>query len=436
MIDAAGRAESARGLEADAVAAAAETFGEIRRLGAQAGLTFADSSPAEVAAVIVQGRADLNAHKDVLEEHRDAASAAGDAEGKLATWERNVGETKERAEATQLELTGIQEELQALSETPTDTTSIDAECKRLSTALEHLERRDELQVALETANEAVSDADLVVKKTMAGYLRSEAPRMAAQLEDGEPCVVCGATEHPRPAKMAGDGPVVSSTHVENAQEELRKAQAEQNRLVSDLGDVKVQLGPDAEGTAVEISSRFVDAQERLADLEAALEKQVQLTELRDGIANRLEALELDAARLSGEEGGLRQNLQEAAERLEQASAAAAGLDAAALAEREVAIADLERLRGSHQKQVEEESAAIVSREQADEVLAATIAETDFGTVEEAQDAHLGSEEEQKAFDEQQALRTSMDEAAGASERSPGGGHSRLPARSRGTVRVG
>ena len=82
------------------------------------------------------------------------------------------------------------------SETPTDTTLIDAECKRLSTALEHLERRDELQVALETANEAVSDADLVVKKTMAGYLRSEAPRMAAQLEDGEPCVVCGATEHP------------------------------------------------------------------------------------------------------------------------------------------------------------------------------------------------------------------------------------------------
>ena len=413
VIDAAARAESARGLEADAVAAAAETFGEIRKLGAQADLTFADSSPAEVAAVIVQGRADLNAHKDVLEEHRDAASAAGDAEGKLATWERNVGETKERAEATQLELTGIQEELQALSETPTDTTLIDAECKRLSTALEHLERRDDLQVALETANEAVSDADLVVKKTMAGYLRSEAPRMAAQLEDGEPCVVCGATEHPRPAKMAGDGPVVSSTDVENAQEELRKAQAEQNRLVSDLGDVKVQLGPDAEGTAVEISSRFVDAQERLADLEAALEKQVQLTELRDGVANRLEALELDAARLSGEEGGLRQNLQEAAERLKQARAAAAGLDAAALAEREVAIADLERLRGSHQKQVEEESAAIVSREQADEVLAATIAETDFGTVEEAQDAHLGSEEEQKAFDEQQALRTSMDEAAGA-----------------------
>ena len=63
--------------------------------------------------------------------------------------------------------------------------------------------------------------------------------------------------------------------------------------------------------------------------------------------------------------------------------------------------------------MEEESAAIVSREQADEVLAATIAETDFGTVEEAQDAHLGSEEEQNAFDEQQALRTSMDEAAGA-----------------------
>ena len=254
MIDAAARAESARGIEAGAVAAAAETFGEIRKLGAQAGLTFADSSPAEVAAVIVQGRADLNSHKDVLEEHRDAASAAGDAEGKLATWERNVGEIKERAEATQLELTGIEEERRALSETPTDTTLVEAECKRLSTVLEHLERRDDLQVALETANEAVSDADLVVKKTMAGYLRSEAPRMAAQLEDGEPCVVCGATEHPRPAKMAGDGSVVSSTDVENAQEELRKAQAEQNRLVSDLGDVKVQLGPDAEGTAVEISS--------------------------------------------------------------------------------------------------------------------------------------------------------------------------------------
>ena len=105
--------------------------------------------------------------------------------------------------------------------------------------------------------------------------------------------------------------------------------------------------------------------------EAARET-VQLTELRDGIANCLEALN-DAARLSGEEGGLRQNLQEAAERLEQASAV--GPDAA-LAERGC-TADLE-FRGSHQKQVEEESAAIVSREQADEVLAATLAETDLG----------------------------------------------------------
>ena len=132
--------------------------------------------------------------------------------------------------------------------------------------------------------------------------------------------------------MVGDGSVVSSTDVENAQEELRKAQAEQNRLVSDLGDVKVQLGPDAEGTAVEISSRFVDAQERLADLEAALEKQVQLTELRDGmrtVSKHWNLMQRDFL----EEGGLRQNLQEAAERLEQASAAAVGLDAAALAER-------------------------------------------------------------------------------------------------------
>ena len=49
--------------------------------------------------------------------------------------------------------------------------------------------------------EAEREADLLVKETMVGYLQSEAPRMAAQLVAGEPCVVCGSTEHPQPAEV-------------------------------------------------------------------------------------------------------------------------------------------------------------------------------------------------------------------------------------------
>lgn len=93
------------------------------------------------------------------------------------------------------------------------------------------------------------------EQVLASFLSAQAPALAALLRPGEPCPVCGATEHPVPARHDG-GASIDRASVDTAREELARIATERGRAESEVARLGEELGPRA-GCAV-------------ADLEAAV----------------------------------------------------------------------------------------------------------------------------------------------------------------------
>ena len=73
------------------------------------------------------------------------------------------------------------------------------------------------------------------------FIAGSAPRLAAELHDGEPCAVCGSVEHPAPARPDTDAPAVdlptlqaAQAAAESAADALRRVEAELAGLLEAL----------------------------------------------------------------------------------------------------------------------------------------------------------------------------------------------------------
>src|SRR5690606_25938065 len=70
-------------------------------------------------------------------------------------------------------------------------------------------------------------------------LRGIASELAAALEPGEPCAVCGGTEHPRPARATADD--VDQAAEEEAREAHQRAESEREEAERRLGGLRESL---------------------------------------------------------------------------------------------------------------------------------------------------------------------------------------------------
>lgn len=148
--------------------------------------------------------------------------------------------------------------------------------------------------AARAAGAAVDHAAALQRARVAGM----AGELAAALRPGEPCVVCGGTEHPAPAALAPD-------HV--AEDDVAAAEAERARATEVLATARGALEGlrerlearrrEAGGTADEVAAERTAAQDAVDEAEAAVARHAELTarlaEL-DGEAERLEAALADA----------------------------------------------------------------------------------------------------------------------------------------------
>lgn len=101
-----------------------------------------------------------------------------------------------------------------------------ADLEHLTQNLEELDAAEK-EVAKERANLAhiekqALEAEQTLKKLKYGFHLSQAALLARELKLGEPCPVCGNTEHPAPAHTRPEAPSVSNEEIEAAENQERE----------------------------------------------------------------------------------------------------------------------------------------------------------------------------------------------------------------------
>ncbi|WP_150958021.1 AAA family ATPase [Microbacterium testaceum] len=191
------------------------------------------------------------------------------------------------------------------------------------------EERDQADLASLVRADEVQRAVDVWTGLLRRRLAGAAVELAHDLVDGEPCAVCGAREHPAPAR--GDADPVTDDEL-TAAEDRKNAAVEQDRLASDAA----RVARDAHALAAALAGgESVDTLEaRLGETEQALEAaEAEVADLESVRAERTRAVDLDAAIAERIEGltstlaSARQDLalaEQEATRLRSAVAAARG----------------------------------------------------------------------------------------------------------------
>ncbi|QFG20603.1 AAA family ATPase [Actinomadura sp. WMMB 499] len=286
--------------------------------------------------------------------------------------------------------------------------------------LDAAQRRDhvehllaEAEAAHRDAVDAAQEARDRVQELRQARLDGMAAVLAEDLRDGEPCRVCGSTEHPAP--VAGLGVVPAEEDVERAQGEYENAgsrredasnrvgrlRAEHDGLLETAGETAVEaLAADLDGAREELAAAEARAAEA-ERLEGVLHRDEQeLERVRDAARENDRALTGNRARdreLADEQDRLRAELDEARgeDATPQARTARLGGEADALAAAVEARRDAAR--------AEEELAAARARAKAeaetqgfrspDDVLAAELSDEDQGAL---RDRLRGFEDEEAA----------------------------------------
>lgn len=218
-------------------------------------------------------------------------------------------------------------------------------------------------VAVEEHDRARSAVTVLLRRRLAGH----ASELAAELVDGEPCAVCGATAHPHPAEPTDD-PVTDDflAAAERARDRAAEIEAEASERARKARDAHAAVAARAGGATVEALT---------ADRDFAANSLAAVTDaiaLRDRLAGeREDLLAIDAAA--------------AAERDQLAATLASGREgvAAKTAEVEAAQSVIETARGEYAT-VAERIAAATKLRSAAAALADAIDRTAAATTQDAE----------------------------------------------------
>ncbi|WP_026413467.1 AAA family ATPase [Actinomadura oligospora] len=173
-----------------------------------------------------------------------------------------------------------------------------ASAGELERRLAAAQRRDHLAVLIDQAEgahraevDAAQKARDLYQDLQQARLSGMAAVLAAELEPGEPCRVCGSAEHPAPA--VSDGGIPDEDAVERAREAFEAAQRRREEAAGKVGEFRVErdarLEVAGEEPAADIAAERDDVRVRLTELAAEAAE-----------ADRLEG-ELRRAEAEGEE---------------------------------------------------------------------------------------------------------------------------------------
>lgn len=291
-------------------------------------------------------------------------------------------------------------ELMAVAATLEGTT---AERGRLNSALEHAENAVTLETRLAAARalelssgQESTAASAELDRLRAARLNGHAAELAVSLRDGDPCTVCGATEHPTPAQASADAVTESDIEAAEAVLAVRRERAEQaRRTAGALAEQLAAATASAGGHTVPELAELIEAATTARDIAATAASEAErLSAVLAGRRAEHESAEAVVDSLREALGLAATAMITAGTRRESAEQRLAAHRAgyATVAERSAALAETLRLARGLAEAIAGDASAAAALIEADAALADHLVEHGFDSPEAVTAAHLDASE--------------------------------------------
>jgi exonuclease SbcC len=271
----------------------------------------------------------------------------------------------------------------------------------------HAGERAELAAAeaLRAEADAVSEharAAQDLSELFSRRLNGDAAHLAAELEPGEPCAVCGSREHPQPA--VADGEAVTDealddgrARVERADRKSKKAADRRRAADDEVAALKIASAgrtPDDLKRELDGQTEALEAAEAARAEAAKLDRESERldTEHTDA-ATAAEQLHLERAVIADTLAGLKSRLAEAHDRV---TSQRGSFDT--VAERAQSIRNTVSVAARFLTAAEAAETAAQALEQARTAVARALADSDFSSLDELRAAHLRPGEQAELAD--------------------------------------
>ena len=361
---------------------------------AELGVMPAPQTVAEMTATRTRARLDqdtrramLTALRTATEEHDAAIIHRDERRRALEQFDSDLANAEERERS-------IRARLSALEPALVDVGSLTARIAELDELIGHRRRVEVLGEQVVAAQVAAEAAASHHRELFARFVATEAPRLAQQLVPGEPCAVCGSTEHPRPA-TAGDDQPTSFDDVTAAAELRDGRERARNDLEKELEKVVGRLGEHASSSVDELQANRDIADAASTAAAQARDEHAELTDDLRALGPHLDELRTERARVDEQVLAAGRSVAATADVLTQARTAADGIDEAALASVDRLLDRLDTLCADAPSRDEELTRAETNEDAAGRALAEALDASPFATVDEARAAALDVDEESR-----------------------------------------
>lgn len=148
------------------------------------------------------------------------------------------------------------------------------EIEDLNQELEKTDKRHQrLSLEIDQAQESLKKLEAKLATTIASRRQLMIAQLQAELEDGRPCMVCGALEHPKV-----DGAQADEAALKDLMDQVEKLQVQKEKQVATLSN--------RQATFIEVESKRQDLLDQVAKAEQTLEEHYQ--ELKEQVEGQFE----------------------------------------------------------------------------------------------------------------------------------------------------
>ncbi|WP_300911160.1 AAA family ATPase [Faecalibaculum rodentium] len=245
-----------------------------------------------------------------LEKQAADARKAESLQKDIQALEGSIGRKAEEIRKAAMELEADRGRLQGLQDVPLQleqTRTVLAELEKQQTrARERAQLVQELEAARKTLGQALEKfeaANGAWVRANRRFLAGQAGILAASLEAGQPCPVCGSVDHPAPAPLEQDVP--DEAQVQRLKQRAHEADAGQQQAAAAVHEREGRLSSLEDVPVRELDQKLRETRAMIRGLQGQMEEKTRLERQVPGREQALETLRKEQTALETKLAGLR-----------------------------------------------------------------------------------------------------------------------------------